>query len=137
MSFDLYVLDLDGSPDAAAVHALIDEEGGELSAPLAALVVELEQRFPDLEDDPEGSPWASWPLQQPVAGGRGNAFNLTWGSADSLTEALVEAAARHRLTIFDPQTDLLVPPSDARVSGAGRRRAETDETSGTKRWWRR
>lgn len=135
MTFDLYVLDLDGTPDAAAVRALVDQQDAEpgdlLTGTLQAFVDELEARFPGLDVDPDHSPWASWPLGQPVAGGRGNAFNLSWSSADTTTEAMIEAASRHGLLIFDPQADLLVPPSAARIADVGQHR------SAKKPWWRR
>jgi hypothetical protein len=132
MSFDLYVLDLEAGAGVDAVQELLDDDTGTLTARLASLVSELEQRFPGLDDDPDASPWASWPLEQPVGGGRGCAFNITWSAAEATTEALIEAASRHQLTIYDPQTDLLVPPSDVRVGSGGRHAAAP-----RKRWWRR
>ena len=67
MSFDLYVLDLEAGAGVDAVQELLDDESGTLTARLASLVSELEQRFPGLDDDPDASPWASWPLEQPSA----------------------------------------------------------------------
>jgi len=135
MSFDLYVLDLDPTPAAADVHTLLEQDGGELTSSLRALVAELEERFPAPTEEADPGPWASWPLAQAAAGGRANAFHLTWDTAETTTETLIEAAARHGLTIFDPQSDLLVPPSAARVgpgADAGQHRSST-----RRRWWQR
>jgi hypothetical protein len=141
MTFDLYVVDAD-APDLAAVQALLfgaeDEDEGELTPRLAALCGELAAAHPFGEDG-DGSPWASWPLEQPMAGGRACAFNLVWSQVEVGVDAVVGAAARHGLTVYDPQVDQVVsagerpdlPPPNWWETGS----AATAPPR--RRWWRR
>jgi hypothetical protein len=76
---------------------------------MATFIDELERQWPSLETDPEGSPWSSWPLWQPMAGG-GTALNISWSAADSAVPVILEIAGRAEVIIYDPQTDELVPP---------------------------
>jgi hypothetical protein len=117
VSFDLYVFDLDRLPtDDDAMFALLEEDDGpddELTPALTAFVAELEHRFPSLDDDPDGSPWASWPLTQSVADGRGCAFNIVWSAAEAMNEAIAAAAAERGLLLYDPQGgDTSIPSVD-------------------------
>jgi hypothetical protein len=80
---------------------------------MATFIDELERRWPSLEIDPDGSPWSSWPLWQPTAGG-GTALNISWSAADSVVPAILEIAVRANVSIYDPQNDELIhPPPDS------------------------
>ena len=57
---------------------------------MAAFMDELERRWPSLNDDPDASPWASWPLWQP-AGGGGTALNISWSFVDSTAPAILRS----------------------------------------------
>src|SRR5215472_4794500 len=61
-------------------------------------------------DDPDGSPWSSWPLWQPIVGG-GTGLNIGWSYAASVAPTIVEIAARHNVIIYDPQADQLIQRS--------------------------
>ena len=76
---------------------------------MARFMDELERRWPSLGDDPDGSPWSSWPLWQPVAGG-GTALNIGWSFAASVPPVILEIAARTGVIIYDPQADQLIYP---------------------------
>lgn len=76
---------------------------------MAAFIDELELRWPSLDDDPDGSPWASWPLWQP-AGDGGTALNISWSFVDSTAPAILEIAAHANMIIYDPQIDELIRP---------------------------
>ena len=127
MSYDLYLFDMELPDDPTRVAELLDDESTwdqPLTTRLAAAVAELEQRFPWDEDDPDGSPWASWPLIQSVAGGRGCAFNIVWSEAERMGGVMLDVARLHDLTIYDPQSDAVVRPGDA-------------ARTGKRRWWKR
>jgi hypothetical protein len=76
---------------------------------MAAFMDELERQWPSLDDDPDGSPWASWPLWQPVGGG-GTALNVSWSFVDSTVPVILEIAAHANMVIYDPQPDELIRP---------------------------
>jgi hypothetical protein len=78
---------------------------------MAKFVAELEKGWPSL-DDPEGSPWSSWPLWAPVAGG-GTGLNIGWSWAASAMPAIPEIAARTNVVIYDPQAAKLIRPREA------------------------
>jgi len=118
VSFDLYAFDRDLPTDPSAVQPLLEDQGGEAAQPLpsprmTAFLQELQARWPGLDDDPDGSPCNSWPLWQPVDGGRGCAFNIAWSVADTVGPELISIAHRHGLTIYDPQQDAIFPPGPA------------------------
>lgn len=113
MSFDLYVFDLDALPDdGEAIGALLEDESGwghALTRRLAAFVAELEASYPGLDDDPDGSPWASWPLAgNSAANGRCCGFNILWSAADAVSGEIRDRARRHGLVLYDPQTGEVV-----------------------------
>ena len=119
MSFDLYVFDVDRLPasDRGIAELLeADSEGdsdwdGSFSSRIEAFVAELEEAFPDSDDDPNSSPWASWPLHSGwMLGGRCCAFNIKWSAADRMDADMRPRARRHGLTLYDPQSGDVVPP---------------------------
>ncbi len=130
VSFDLYVFDLDHTPsDIDKIHELIEDGsrwGDPLSPKLLAFVTELESAYPGLDDDPDGSPWSSWPLDgNSMVDGQCCGFNIGWSHAEVMLPALTDACVRHQLTLYDPQTGGLVEPTPA--SGPAEKRG----------WWRR
>jgi hypothetical protein len=101
VSFDLYAFPAPGPATVAEARQLLknedlswDSEAGTwLSSPgpeMAAFMDELERRWPSLNDDPDASPWASWPLWQP-AGGSGTALNISWSFVDSTAPAILRS----------------------------------------------
>lgn len=130
VSFDLFVFPPDGPATIQECHAALEAEEARLEGPeqdeelptmgpeMAAFVAELERRWPSLDADPDGSPWSSWPLWQPMVGG-GTALNIKWSRADEMRAAVLEAADRSNVVIYDPQLDEVVPP---RGKGPSRRR---------------
>lgn len=121
MSFDLYVFPPSGPTTVPQVRQLQAAEEQRImrgqpdsSNPpgpeMASFLEELERRWPSLDDDPEDSPWSSWPLWQPMTGG-GTALNIRWTRADSMRTALLEIAARSNVIIYDPQCgEVITPP---------------------------
>lgn len=83
VSFDLYAFPAPGPGAGPEARQLLETAGVENrrfdhdtaewfprpGPEMATFMDELERRWPSLEGDPDGSPWASWPLWQPVAGG--------------------------------------------------------------------
>lgn len=130
MSFDLYVFDLADVPDdEGAIGDLLEDDsnwGTPFTERLALFVAELEQRYPALDDQPDASPWASWPLTDSMADGRCCGLNIVWSLAEQMSSEVAAACQRHGLTLYDPQAGVVRrPPS----SGARPPRA--------KWWWRR
>jgi hypothetical protein len=124
VTFDLYAFPASGPATVAEVCQLLaaedaegtlrfDSDTGEwLPRPgpeMARFLEELQRRWPLLEHDPDGSPWSSWPLWQPIAGG-GTALNIGWSQAALVTPAIVEIAARTKVIIYDPQAGQLIHP---------------------------
>jgi hypothetical protein len=120
VSFDLYAFPAPGPATVAEARKLLknedlswDSEAGTwLPSPgpeMAAFMDELERRWPSLNDDPDDSPWASWPLWQPAEGG-GTALSISWSFVDSTVPAILEMAARADMIIYDPQTGELTRP---------------------------
>jgi hypothetical protein len=130
MSFDLYAFDVDELPvtDEAIGELLEDQAGWDspLSGRLSAFVADLEQRYPGLDDDPDGSPWASWPLTQSMMGGKCCGFNIVWSAADRMLPEFALACQRHGLTLYDPQAGTVTPP-----------RSADDQSGRRKQLWRR
>ena len=114
MSFDLYVFDRDLPDDPVAVGELLEDDhndGGPLSPALAELLDELERRYPDLDDDPDASPWSSWPLQDEVANGTGVALTIRWSRAEQMSAELRALANERGLFIYDPQAGVVIRPT--------------------------
>jgi hypothetical protein len=123
VTFDLYAFPAPGPRTVPDVRQLLegeevedlrfDHDAGRWLPPpgpqMARFVDELERRWPSLDDDPDGSPWSSWPLWQPVAGG-GTALNIGWSFAVSVPPVILEIAARTGVIIYDPQADQLISP---------------------------
>jgi hypothetical protein len=114
VSFDLYVFPAPGPATVAEARKLRraedpswdTENDAWLPQPgpeMAAFIGELQRRWPGLDDDPDGSPWASWPLWQPVGGG-GAVLNISWSFVDSTVPTILEIAAHANMIIYDRQT---------------------------------
>lgn len=127
VSFDLYAFPAPGPATIPEVRQLLEAEDAEgtlrfdsetgewLPRPgpqMARFVKMLERRWPSLEDDPDGSPWSSWPLWQPIADG-GTALNIGWSYAASVLPAILQIAANTNVIIYDPQADRLTHPPPA------------------------
>jgi len=122
VSFDLYAFPPDGPRNVAEVRQLMDQEeerllaGGldedDLPPPpgpeMKRFLAELEARWPGLDDDPDTSPWSSWPLLQPIGGG--TALNIQWSRADEMRAAVIAVADQCNVVVFDPQTEEFVLP---------------------------
>ena len=76
---------------------------------MARFLSELEQRWPSLDEDPDGSPWSTWPLWQPDAGG-GTGLNIRWSYAASVMPEILKIAGRHNVIIYDPQAGQVIHP---------------------------
>ena len=119
MSFDLYVFDDPDVPDPGAkLLSLIEDEsrwGAPLSPTLREFVGELEAAHPGLDENPDESPWASWPLDgDSLTDGRGCAFNIAWSHSDRMLEEFVERCRRYHLTLYDPQANVVLRPAQRR-----------------------
>jgi hypothetical protein len=122
VSFDLYAFPPDGPRTVAEVHQLMDEEeqrlqteeevGDDLPPPpgpeMERFLAELAANWPSLENDPDSSPWSSWPLLQPIGGGTG--LNIQWSRADEMRAAVIAVAQNCNVVVFDPQTNEFVLP---------------------------
>lgn len=130
MSFDLYVFDLEDVPDDdEAIGDLLEDDskwGAPFTDRLATFVAEMEQRYPGLDDRPDDSPWASWPLMDSMADGTCCGLNIVWSSAEQMSGIVAAACRRHGLTLYDPQADVVHRPRGNRAS-----------SSRARRWWRR
>jgi hypothetical protein len=124
VSFDLYVFPPPGPSTSGQVRALMEaeerrlmgDEEGELPVQgpaMKAFIEDLERSWPSLEEDPDASPWSSWPLWQPMIGG-GTALNIRWSQAEMMRSAVIAAAARASVIVYDPQADQLIPPPNKR-----------------------
>jgi hypothetical protein len=131
VSFDLYVFPVDGPRTVADVHQLMDEEeqrllreedeGDALPPPpgpeMERFLAELEANWPGLDDDPDSSPWSSWPLLQPIGGG--TALNIQWSRADEMRAAVIAVAQKCNVVVFDPQTNEFVLPEPGQKARRG------------------
>ncbi|MFI7455295.1 hypothetical protein ACIBQX_48060 [Nonomuraea sp. NPDC049714] len=107
MSFDLAVLAMDGSADAAAARAMFercvsgDHVEGEVDERVAGFYERLRSRFPDQPPYASDSPWMSTPL---AVGIDHVIVQLSFSSrSDAAISAIEELAAEFRLAIWDPQ----------------------------------
>ena len=117
VSFDLAVLAMDESADAAAACAMFerctcgDHVEGDLDERIAGFYEQLRSRFPDHGASARGSPWMMMPLVTGI-----DHVLMTLGfsprSGAALT-AIMELAAEYRLVVWDPQS------RDACLPGAG------------------
>jgi hypothetical protein len=76
---------------------------------MATFMDELERRWPSLDGDRDSSPWASWPLWQPEAGG-GTGLNISWSAVASVLPVILEIAGRTNVIIYDPQASQVINP---------------------------
>jgi len=89
---------------------------------MARFVAELEGRWPGLDEDPDGSPWSSWPLWQPILGG-GTGLNISWSQAEPMRAAILEVATSANVIVYDPQSgEVIAPARPGTVRGLFRRR---------------
>jgi hypothetical protein len=123
VSFDLYVFPPEGPQTVEEIRGLMEAEEqrlvagesdtDELPAPpgpeIERFMAELEAQWPSLETDPDSSPWASWPLWQPV--GRGTALNIRWSQADTMRPAIIALAQQCNVVVYDPQSDEVFVPT--------------------------
>jgi hypothetical protein len=122
VSFDLYAFPPDGPGTVSEIHNVIVAEEERLiagesgsgqppSSPgpeIERFIAELETRWPSLETDPDSSPWASWPLWQPV--GRGTALNIVWSKADTMRPAVIAVGQQCGVIVYDPESgEVFVP----------------------------
>ena len=134
VSFDLYAFPPDGPKTVDEIHALLEAEeerlaageSDELPAPpgpeIERFLAELEARWPSLESDPDSSPWASWPLWQPV--GRGTALNVVWSQADTMRAAVIALGQKCNVVVYDPQSEeVFVAASEAQKRSWFKRRS--------------
>jgi hypothetical protein len=122
VSFDLYVFDCDVPDDGGAIGELLEDDSrwdAPLSARLAAFVAELEARYPGLDDDPDHSPWASWPLSRSaMLDGRCVGVSIGWSYADRMSSEVRSLCADRGLTLYDPQAERVTRPSTAAEGAA-------------------
>ena len=115
MSFDLAVLAMDASADAATARAMFerctsgDHDGGELDERVVGFYERLRSRFPDYPPYGEESPWMSTPLS---IGIDHVIMNMSFSSrSDAALKAVEELAAEYSLVIWDPQSQDAYLPS--------------------------
>ncbi|MFF3610074.1 hypothetical protein [Streptomyces sp. NPDC002463] len=108
MSFDLAVLAMDKSADAAAARAMFErctsgQHGeGELDERVVGFYERLRDHFPDRPPYSTESPWTSTPL---AIGIDHVVMNLSFSSrSDAALKAIEELASEFRLVIWDPQS---------------------------------
>ena len=114
MSYDLAVLAMDGSADAAAAQAMfarcsaLSHPEGELDERIAGFYEELRTRFPDSPPYGETAPWTDMPLS---AGIDHVIMHLSFGARSDLAlRAITELGEDYMLVIFDPQSgDAILP----------------------------
>ncbi len=115
VSFDLYVIEREDDLTLDELYELLEaDEGKDLrqAGPgprTAALLQELEHRWPGPDEDPDASPWSSWPLWQPEGQDVGG-FNIAFSWADEVLPVMVEGCRRHGLVLFDPQGEQVHTP---------------------------
>lgn len=127
VSFDLFVFDRDVPDDGEQITEMMEDDSrwhAELSPRLAAFVADLEHRYPGLDDEPDDSPWASWPLSaNSMVDGHCCGFNIVWSRAEQMSAEMRALSATHGLTLYDPQDDVVVRTGDT--------------TQAKRRWWKR
>ena len=129
VSFDLYVFDGDVPDDEETITEWMEDDsrwGAALTPRLAELVALLERRYPGLDDDPDNSPWASWPLTQAMVDGRCCGFNVAWSHAERISTEMRTLCNQHGLTLYDPQESVVLRPNGSPPRAPAKRR-----------WWQR
>lgn len=119
MSFDLYVFDGDVPDDEATIGEWMEDDsrwGTPLTPRLATFVAELERRYPSLDDHPDSSPWASWPLTQAMVDGTCCAFNIVWSQSERMSAEIRVLCSEQGLTLYDPQESLVVRPGGSSLA---------------------
>ena len=114
MSYDLAMLAMDESADAAAAQAMfsrcntLNHPEGELDERIVAFYEELRARFPDYPPYGESTPWMDMPLSTGIDH---VIMHLSFSArSDPALRAITELAEKHRLVIFDPQSsDAMLP----------------------------
>lgn len=108
MSFDLAVLAMGASADAAAARAMFERcnslhhDEGELDERVVGFYERLRSQFPDCPPHSADSPWMSTPL---AVGIDHVIMNLSYSSkSDAAIKAIEELAGEHRLVLWDPQS---------------------------------
>jgi hypothetical protein len=94
---------------------------------LKAFIEALEKRYPSLDDDPDDSPWADWPLGDTILDGHGVSLSVVWSQADRMSQELRSACNQAGLTLYDPQESLVIRPT----------RPDTSPPKVARRWWKR
>lgn len=117
VSFDLAVLAMDESADAASARAMFERctseshGEGELDERVVAFYEALRARFPDHPPYEEDSPWMSMPLG---VGIDHVTMNLSFSArSDPAINAIQELASEYGLVLWDPQSE------DAYLPGSG------------------
>lgn len=118
MSYDLAVWEGDAPVSDAAAQAhyerLMAEMEANFQAPppptarIEAYVAALLQRWPDISDADDDSPWATAPLLGEAFGGA-IYFPMVWSRAEEASDFAARVAEEHGLVCFDPQTQQLGP----------------------------
>ena len=136
VSFDLYAFPSDGPRTISEVHKVWEAEEKRLLAnesdssqppdqpgpEMERFIGELETQWPSSDIDPDSSPWATWPLWQPV--GRGTALNIVWSHAATMQPAVVALARQCDVIIYDPQSgEVIVPTATPSKRGWFKRRS--------------
>jgi hypothetical protein len=110
MSFDVAVLAMDESADAATARAMFERcntsgnhAAGELDERIAGFYEQLRARFPDYPPYLEDSPW----MMMPLATGIDHVImNLSFSPrGDTALMAIMELAAEYRLVVLALQSD--------------------------------
>lgn len=117
MSFDLAVLAMDESADAAAACAMFERctsgnhVEGEPDERIVGFYEQLRSRFPDRGPSARDSPWMLMPLAIGIDHVIMNLSFSPWN--DAALTAIMELAAKYRLVVWDLQSQ------DAYLPGAG------------------
>lgn len=96
MSVDLYIFDGDVPDDENLIAEWLEDDSrweAPLAPRLAAFVSDLERKYPRIDQDPDNSPWASWPIAQAMVDGRCCGFNIVWSAAEQMSAAPAGALA--------------------------------------------
>jgi hypothetical protein len=119
MSHDLHVLAVNPSATDAEIRAVarrcqsLSHPVGELDERIVGFYECLRARFPDFPPYHTDSPWMMMPLS---VGIDHVTMHMSFGERSTPALQLVdELAQRYGLTIYDPQGDEIVRPTDIRI----------------------